>query len=210
MAPSWISPCASCPSGNLQSSRPADARRFRMRRGRVRGLRAIWSRPRSLSVVGGVRSAGGRGGGGGSRSAAISDFRLATSPCRRAISFSSAARSSGTAWHAQPTACGLQNAICPAELSRRKKPSSTRLKEYRLGTFGGAPSCAGAGDAAQASRTARASVEFTHRDDPPTPALGRISLPPARHCLNPSVAFSVDSIVAVHAKPPMRAEKYFI
>jgi hypothetical protein len=39
-----------------------------------------------------------------------------------------------------------------------------------------------------------------------TPALGRISLPPARHCLNPSVAVSVDSIVAVHATTPKRAE----
>ena len=40
-------------------------------------------------------------------------FRLATSACRRAISFSSAARSSGTAWQAQPIARGPQNEICP-------------------------------------------------------------------------------------------------
>ena len=39
-----------------------------------------------------------------------------------------------------------------------------------------------------------------------TPALGWISLPPARHGLNPSVAFSVDSITAVHATAPKEAE----
>src|SRR5450631_1512636 len=46
----------------------------------------------------------------------------------------------------------------------------------------------------------------THRDDPLNSCAGWISLPPARHGLNPSLAFSVDSITAVHATAPKEAE----
>ena len=109
-----ISPCASCPSGNSRSCRPAAARHFRSPRGRARGPRAIClASPLSAVAASDPPAAG---GGGGSRKAATSFFRLATSSCSRAISFSSAARSSGTAWQAQPTAVRTAKRDLPARV----------------------------------------------------------------------------------------------
>jgi hypothetical protein len=64
---------------------------------------------------------------------------------------------------------------------------------------------ASASETAHASRTAMASVKFRIATSSHYGS-GRIRLPPARHCLNPRAAFSVDSDAAAHAWAPNRAK----
>src|SRR5580658_6275126 len=83
---------------------------------------------------------------GNGRPRASSSFLSAALSLRsRAISFSSTARSSGTAWQAQPTVRWLHTETSPLCVSRRKNPSATLLNVYRPPPLSGVGSSANAG-----------------------------------------------------------------
>src|SRR5262249_11440043 len=66
--------------------------------------------------------------GSGSPRPKSSFFSVAFSPCRRAISASSAERSSGTTLQAQPASLRLHCETWPVRVSSRSTPSATGLK----------------------------------------------------------------------------------
>ena len=121
--------CSRLAVAPARSPRPADATPGRRGpscgrgRGRNRLSAAAYGRRRA--------SAGGSGmvpAGNGRPRARISFFSAAFSLRSRAISFSRTARSSGTAWQAQPTARWLHTETSPVCVSSRKNPSATLLK----------------------------------------------------------------------------------
>src|SRR5262245_32258381 len=90
--------------------------------------------------------------GSGTPRAIISFLSEAFSPCSRAISTSSAARSSGTAWQVQFAVRLLQIDTWPVRVSRRRNSSSTWLKVKR--PFSGSGAAVWACAAGTPNRTA--------------------------------------------------------
>src|SRR5215831_15163913 len=99
--------------------------------------------------------------GTGSPRAKSSFFRLVFSPCRRAISVSSAERSSGTTLQAQPISLRLHCETWPVRVSSRSTPSA-RIEAVAAVSLSGVAVCADAtAKSASDSVRARASRRMT-------------------------------------------------
>src|SRR5229473_8430726 len=98
--------------------------------------------------------------GNGRPRATSSRLSAAFSPCNRAISFSSAVRSSGSAWQAQPTARLLHRDTSPVRVSSRNSPSDTCLNVNLPCSVSSVGSCACATGARLRKNAKAATADF--------------------------------------------------